>query len=313
MDAYTQGIADWFAATLGVSRPLLTKLALSALALVLYLSLRLAISYLLHRRVADVSRRYILTKSFQYLLGFGLTVALLIAWFGNLTGWAAYLGIVSAGLAIALQDPVVNLAGWIFLAIRKPFVVGDRIEIGGHRGDVIDLRLFQFSLMEIGNWVHAEQSTGRIIHLPNGWVFRHSTANYTKGFDFIWNELPVTVTFESDWRKAKQLLGEIAQRQALLRLGGGPGTGAPGCARLHDPLPAPDAGRLDFRRGCRRHADRALHHRAAPAPRHRGSALGGDPRLLRGRDRHRLRLPHRALLRQSPGRQARRPRRRTRG
>ena len=216
MDAFIQGIVDWFAATLGVPRPLLAKLALSALALVIYLSLRLAIGSLLHRRVADVSRRYIIAKTLHYLLGFSLAVALLIVWFGNLTGWAAYLGIVSAGLAIALQDPVVNLAGWIFLAIRKPFVVGDRIEIGGHRGDVIDLRLFQFSLMEIGNWVHAEQSTGRIIHLPNGWVFKHSTANYTKGFDFIWNELPVTVTFESDWRKAKRLLGEIAKGQALL-------------------------------------------------------------------------------------------------
>ena len=130
-----------------------------------------------------------INKTLNYILGFIFFVATLVIWFGGLTGWSAYLGLVSAGLAIALQDPLVNLAGWIFISVRKPFVVGDRIEIGGHRGDVIDLRLFQFSLIEIGNWVDADQSTGRIIHIPNGWVFKQTTANYTAGFKFIWDEI----------------------------------------------------------------------------------------------------------------------------
>ena len=105
-----------------------------------------------------------------------------------------------------------NLAGWVFIAIRKPFAVGDRIEIGDHTGDVIDMRLFQFTLVETGNWVDADQSTGRIIHIPNGWVFRQSTANYTAGFNFIWNEIPVTVTFESNWEKARDILSPRSLR-----------------------------------------------------------------------------------------------------
>jgi small-conductance mechanosensitive channel len=96
-------------------------------------------------------------------------------------------------------------------------VVGDRIEIGEHRGDVIDMRLFQFTLVETGNWVDADQSTGRIIHVPNGWVFRRSVANYTAGFNFIWNELPITITFESDWELAKSILTEIADRHSILK------------------------------------------------------------------------------------------------
>jgi small-conductance mechanosensitive channel len=88
--------------------------------------------------------------------------------------------------------------------------VGDRIEIGGHRGDVIDQRLFMFSLMEVGNWVDADQSTGRVIHVPNGKIFTEVLANYSQGFHHIWNEVPVLVTFESDWRKAKRILEEIA-------------------------------------------------------------------------------------------------------
>jgi small-conductance mechanosensitive channel len=122
--------------------------------------------------------------------------------------------LVSAGIAIALRDPLVNLAAWVFIVWRRPFTVGDRIEIGSNRGDVIDLRIFQFTLMEIGNWVDADQSTGRIIRIPNGKVFTEMLANYSKGFKYIWNEIPVLVTFESNWRKGKEILSEIGTRHA---------------------------------------------------------------------------------------------------
>ena len=108
-----------------------------------------------------------------------------------------------------------NLAGWLFLVWRRPFNVGDRIQIGEHRGDVIDVRIFQFTIMEIGNWVDADQSTGRIIHVPNGKIFREAQANYTQAFHYIWNEIPVLVTFESDWRKAKGILLKVATDKAL--------------------------------------------------------------------------------------------------
>ena len=81
---------------------------------------------------------------------------------------------------------------------------------------MIDVRLFQFSLIEIGGWVAADQSTGRIIHLPNGLIFKKELANYTAGFSFIWNELPVTVTFESNWRKAKEILQHIANEHTYM-------------------------------------------------------------------------------------------------
>lgn len=120
---------------------------------------------------------------------------------------------LSAGLAVALKDPIADIVGWAFILWRRPFEVGDRIQIGDQAGDVIDQRIFQFTLMEIGNWVDAEQSTGRILHLPNGLIFTDVLANYTKGSRFIWNEIPVLVTFESDWEKAKQLLKDIANEQ----------------------------------------------------------------------------------------------------
>jgi len=94
-------------------------------------------------------------------------------------------------------------------------VVGNRVQIGQHSGDVIDIRIFQFSILEIGNWVKADQSTGRIIHIPNGMIFTQPTCNYDQGFKYIWNEIPVLVTFESDWKKAKAILLEIVNQQSL--------------------------------------------------------------------------------------------------
>jgi small-conductance mechanosensitive channel len=135
-------------------------------------------------------------------------------WFAGLGAVTTYLGLLSAGLAIALKDLVADLAGWAFILWRRPFEVGERIQIGDHAGDVIDLRIFQFSLLEIGNWVDADQSTGRILHVPNGRVITDVLANYSRGFQYIWDEQPVLVTFESDWRTAKALLAEVASRHA---------------------------------------------------------------------------------------------------
>ena len=106
------------------------------------------------------------------------------------------------------------IAGWFFIIWRRPFNVGDRIQIGQHAGDVIDVRIFKFTLMEIGNWVDADQSTGRVLHIPNGLVLSEIVSNYSRGFQYIWNELPVLVTFESNWKKAKTILQEIVTKHA---------------------------------------------------------------------------------------------------
>jgi small-conductance mechanosensitive channel len=134
-------------------------------------------------------------------------------WYEGVQSIVTYLGLLSAGIAVALKDPISNLAGWLFIVSRKPFDVGDRIQLGEYAGDVIDLSAFQISLLEIGNWVDADQSTGRIVHIPNGKIFTHDLANYDKGFKYIWNEIPVLITFESNWQKAKKILLDIANNK----------------------------------------------------------------------------------------------------
>ncbi len=169
---------------------------------------------LVYRRVHDPWSRYRWRKSLTYVFMAAGIVIVGRMWFAGVQALATFFGLLSAGLAIALKEPVSNLAGWAFIIWRGPFEVGDRVQIGPHAGDVIDLGVFQFTLNEIGAWVQADQSSGRIIHIPNGKVFTDPIANYNKGFRYIWNEVPVVVTFESDWRKAKQILGKIAVKHA---------------------------------------------------------------------------------------------------
>jgi small-conductance mechanosensitive channel len=122
---------------------------------------------------------------------------------------------LAAGLAITLKDPVVKPVAWMFIVWRRPFKVEDRIQIGIYAGDVIDLTIFHFTLLEIGNLVHADQSTGRIVHIPNGKVFVEPQSIYSRGlYDYIWNEVAVLVTFERYWKRAKDILNEIADTHA---------------------------------------------------------------------------------------------------
>jgi len=207
----------WAEANLGIPPRTLSHLLASLVLILVVIVVRRLVVPLLTRRVEDPSRRYVAVKVLNYTLGLVVLLVLLRLWLGGFTGLAASIGIISAGLAVALHEPLANLAGWVFLTIRRPFVVGDRVQVGDHAGDVIDVRLFAFSLVEIGNWVAADQSTGRILHIPNGVVFRQTIANYTQGFNFIWHEMPVTVTFESNWRKAKDLLTEIANHHSAIR------------------------------------------------------------------------------------------------
>jgi len=171
---------------------------------------RWIVAQILDQYISDVRERYHWRKTLTYV--FAILAIFLISplWVSHTQSLATFLGLVSAGVAIAMRDPLVNLFGWVFIIWRRPFEVGDRIQLGPNAGDVVDIRIFEFTLLEIGNWIDAEQSTGRVLHMPNGMLFNHVLANYSKGFDYIWNEIKVRITFESNWEKAKKILEQIA-------------------------------------------------------------------------------------------------------
>ncbi len=191
----------------GAGQDLLISALLALGAMILGYALR----RLLSRYVEDPDRRYRASKMVGRLLGLFTALAILFVWSaGQGPGPATILTVVGAGLAIAMRDVLLSFAAWIHMLIRAPYQSGDRIEVNGLQGDVIDIRPLHSTLMETGGLVDGGQSTGRIVHIPNNWLYQHGVYNYTQGFRFIWNEILFTVTFRSNWRAARDILAQLA-------------------------------------------------------------------------------------------------------
>lgn len=177
--------------------------------LLIFISVRFA-----NRRVKDLKARHVVRKNIAYLFTVLIILVIVSLWAHRISSFTIFLGVAGAGVALALQEALLCFAGWFLIVFRHPFEVGDRVELGGVKGDVIDIRLFQTSLLEIGNWVDADQSTGRIANIPNSAVFKREDYNYSRGFEFIWNEIRILVTFESDWKRAEEIMLSHAHEMA---------------------------------------------------------------------------------------------------
>ena len=203
----------WIAKYLGYSS-IQAKLIKTIVAILAFIIIRRIFLKIINRRTSDALIRYRTQKTSTYIIGVLAFIIIGRIWFDGIQSIATYLGLLSAGLAIALKEPITNIFGWVFILWRVPFTVGDRVQLGENSGDVIDINFFNFTLMEIGHWAEGNSATGRIVHVPNGKVFIDTLANYGRGFKYIWNEIPVLVTFESDWNKAKEILIDIAKKHA---------------------------------------------------------------------------------------------------
>jgi small-conductance mechanosensitive channel len=201
---------EWLADTLGIADRTVERAVISFVVVAGLITLRWVILRWLRPQLEDVESQYRATKLTNAAITVTALISLLFIWVDAFASLTTFLGLLSAGIAIALGDLLKNMAGWAYIMTRKPFQVGDRIEVRGRHGDVADVRLFRFTLMEIGNWVEGDQITGRLVHVPNGVIFTDDLANYTEGFDYIWEEIGFTVTFESSWERGEELL-----RQAI--------------------------------------------------------------------------------------------------
>ena len=160
--------------------------------------------------IEDVNRRHTLRKLVTY--GYVLFLILLgVALFADmLTGLGAILAVLVAGIAIALQDVLKSVVGWIYLSSRSGIEIGSRIEVHGVVGDVIDIGMLKTTLLEVGgDLVYGRQSTGRLVTVPNYRMLAESVLIAPGSSPYVWQEVKVTLTFESDWRRAEEILNEI--------------------------------------------------------------------------------------------------------
>jgi len=174
------------------------------------LIVRFVILRLVGRRMKDRVLYRHWQKNSGYIVFLICLFVCLPLWLPSLQGIAAVIGIFGAGILIVNKEILMNISGWFYIIVRKPFDVGNRVGIMGVYGDVIDIRLMGFTMIETAPPRLGGQSTGRIIHMPNSALLIHPLSNASKEFVFNWNEIRVPLTLQSDWQKAQSILEEIA-------------------------------------------------------------------------------------------------------
>lgn len=165
----------------------------------------------LPRRFGHADARYKVRK-FVVFSGYITILLFLAILFEDRLGRLSFaIGLAGAGVAVALQDVLASIAGAFSIGFSRLYTVGDRVQIGETRGDVIDIGLLRTTLMETGDWVSKDLYNGRIVRIPNSTVLKGSVFNYSQGFQFIWDEIKVVFTNSSDCRLAKEMLLRAAK------------------------------------------------------------------------------------------------------
>ena len=178
-----------------------------------YLLFKIIIEQLVVGRIKDYKTKYSFRKalSITYVAIFLFIVGTI--WIEDVQALLVAYGLVAAGVAFALQDIFKNIAGGIILLSSAVYKVGDRIEIEGDLGDVIDIGMLYTTILEIREWVHGDQTTGRLTVIPNGKLLSHTVNNYTKDNTIIWDEIMIPITYESNCEKANELILDVAREK----------------------------------------------------------------------------------------------------
>jgi len=199
---------DWITAH-PISIQVIKYLAWVFLVLVLIVILRRA----LKRQIPDTSLRYKSQKGIE-ILGYILIVLLSISFFtGSIKDFGLAIGLLTAGITITLQELILSIAGSFYIFLVRVYKPGDRIEISGIKGDVIDIDSIYTTMMEIGEWVSSDNYSGRIVKLSNAFVFKGPVYNYSRDFPFVWDEFTIPIRYGSDMELAKTIFIEVASEE----------------------------------------------------------------------------------------------------
>lgn len=168
---------------------------------------------LANKVIKDSKARYTFKKGILIILLIVLAFAIVQIWVENTESLTISYGIIAAGVAIALQDLFRNFVGGIVIAVSGVYRIGDRVEMGGEFGDVMDIGILNTTMMELKGWVEGEQPTGLLSIIPNSIVISGTIHNYTKDHSFIWDEIMIPLTYDSDWKGAITEFLELLKKE----------------------------------------------------------------------------------------------------
>ncbi|MDO6518658.1 mechanosensitive ion channel family protein [Zobellia uliginosa] len=197
MDALLDFLKDPFAAKV-------IKLLLWVIFIIIAIGL---LRKLLKKRIGDATIRYKAQKGVELVGYFFIFFLVLISFtVENIEDYTIIIGLFTAGITFTLQELILSIAGSFYIFFVRVYKPGDRIEINGIKGDVIDIDSIYTTLMELGEWVSSDNYSGRIVKISNAFVFKGPIKNYSMDFPFVWDELNILITHESDIALAKKIV-----------------------------------------------------------------------------------------------------------
>ena len=157
----------------------------------------------------DNNSKYKFKKLINFLGYVCFAIGLLFIFNAKLSGIGTALGVAGAGIAFALQEVIVSVAGYVTIYTSNFFRVGDRVKLGGIKGDVIDIGILRTTLMEIGDWVNGDLYNGKMVRVANSFVFKEPVYNYSGDFPFLWDEITIPIKTNGDYEYARKIFGDI--------------------------------------------------------------------------------------------------------
>jgi len=195
---------------LWLNDPTVQRLVAAAIGIAVIYAIHRILQRTVGKYVADSDSRY-RARKFSTFAAYLLAVVILATIFSDrLSGITVALGVAGAGVAFALQEVIVSIAGWFAITFGSFYNPGDRVQLGGIKGDVIDVSLLRTTLMEIGQWVDADLYNGRIVRIANSFVFKEPVFNYSADFPFLWDEIKLPIKYGSDWQLVRRMLEGVA-------------------------------------------------------------------------------------------------------
>jgi len=191
--------------------PTVGKLVAATVAILVIVALIRASRGILNHYVEEPGNLHRARKMVSFI-GYFIGLSIIAMIFSDSLGkMAVAFGVAGAGIAFALQEVIASLAGWVAISFGNFYKTGDRVQLGGIKGDVIDIGMLRTTMMEIGQWVNADLYNGRIVKIANSFVFKEPVFNYSGDFPFLWDEVTVPVKYGGDYRLARDIFQKVLQ------------------------------------------------------------------------------------------------------
>lgn len=207
MDLYKTTLSEW------MNDPVVKRLLALIIGFAVILLIRFFVKRTLNKSIKSTDSKYKARKALNlssYLL---LFLVILLVFNDKINNLGVAIGMVGAGIAFALQEVIMSIAGWLNIITAGTISIGQRVKIGDVKGDVIDIGVFSTTIMEVGDWIEGDLYNGRIAVVTNSFIFKEKVFNYSAEFPFLWDEIYIPIRMESDFQAARVLFNTILEEE----------------------------------------------------------------------------------------------------